>query len=313
MKLSVVTTVFQSKSFIEEFYSKIKAEAKKITSDYELIFVNDGSPDDSIDLLKNIVRRDEKVTILNLSRNYGHHHAIMAGLNYSKGDLVFLIDIDLEEDPHLLSEFYTEIASNEDLDVVFGVQKTRKGHFTKKYGGWFFYKVFNLLANVNPNPRGLTIRIMKRAYVDALVRFKEKHLFLAGIFELLGFNTKSLTVDKLNRSTTSYSFSKRFVLMVTALTSFSSFPLVISFYFGLLLSLISFFYGTYLVIKKMIYQDLLNMGWTSLMVSIWFLGGVILMSTGIIGIYLSKIFDEIKNRPNYIVKEVLTQKGERIV
>ena len=143
MKLSIVTTLYKSSEYVEEFYKRITKEAKKITDDYEIIFVDDGSPDDSLKKCVSLHKQDQKIKVIELSRNFGHHKAIMTGLSYAKGDFVFLIDSDLEEDPEFLEIFWEELQSGEDLDVVYGLQKSRKGGWFEKFSGGLFYKVFN--------------------------------------------------------------------------------------------------------------------------------------------------------------------------
>ena len=158
MDLSIVTTMYYSASYLEEFYNRITTTAGKIADDYEIIFVNDGSPDNSLDLAISFYERDDRVRVIDLSRNFGHHKAIMTGLSHAKGEVVFLIDCDLEEDPELLGKFYDELKCS-DADVIYGVQQARKGGFVEKISGNIFYWMFNLLSsypvptNLNRPPR----------------------------------------------------------------------------------------------------------------------------------------------------------------
>lgn len=307
MKISIVTTLYKSASFINEFHQRITETVKKITEDYEIILVNDGSPDNSLEVALKLFESDKKVKIINLSRNFGHHKAIMTGLKYSKGEYIFLLDIDLEEPPELLEDFYNELKKDENTDVVFGVQEKRKGKIFEKISGGLFYKVFNMISDFKIANNVLTIRILKKKYVKSLIKCKEKNLFLAGLFEYIGFNQKKFVVKKLSRDTTSYTLRKKIKLLINAITSFSSKPLEIFFYLGFFISGLSFVYGLYLIFMKLFFSKSLE-GWTSLMVSVWFLSGTILLSLGIIGIYLSKIFDEVKNRPRSLVKNIYKHK-----
>ncbi|MCF6224732.1 MAG: glycosyltransferase family 2 protein [Xanthomonadales bacterium] len=304
MKVSIVTTLYNSSLHMMEFYTRISTVVRPITNNYEIIFVNDGSPDNSNEIARDIVDADPKVKLIDLSRNFGHHKAVMAGLNHACGDLVFLIDCDLEEAPELLGLFYSEMKKATDLDVIYGVQKERKGGVIEKYGGKIFYKLFNKVSEFKVNEGALTVRLMSKRFVSSINKLKEKELYMAGLFEYVGFKTKKITVTKDSSYRTSYTLSKRIHLMISALVSFSSFPLVLSFYMGFLLAVTSVFFGIYLIVQKILYHSYIVSGWTSVMVSIWFLGGVLLMSTGIIGVYLSKIFNEVKNRPTYIVKTI---------
>ena len=296
MKLSIVTTLYKSSPYVKEFYERVTKEAKKITDDYEIIFVDDGSPDDSLQKCVTLHQQDRKVKVIELSRNFGHHKAIMTGLSHAHGEFVFLIDSDLEEEPELLSKFWNELQSDNTLDVVYGVQTIRKGSWFEKLSGSIFWKIFNKLSHISIAENSLTIRLMRKNYVINLNQFKEKELFLAGIFELVGFNQKKIEVSKKSKNSTTYDLRQKIKLLNNAIVSFSSFPLFLSFYIGLIISIFSFGYGVFLIFNKLTLGNITS-GWTSVMVSIWFLSGVLLLSIGIIGLYLSKIFAEVKNRP----------------
>jgi len=301
MKLSIVTTLYKSSAYIDEFYTRITQEAEKNTADYEIIFVDDGSPDDSLQKAIELHKKDSRVRVIELSRNFGHHKAIMTGLSHAGGDFVFLIDSDLEEDPDLLSRFWEELHDSKDIDVIYGVQEQRKGGWFERCSGSWFWIFFNKLAHVNISDSPLTVRLMNKNYVRNLVSFKEKELFLAGVFQLVGFEQKGIVVIKKTKQITSYTFTKKINLLTNAIVSFSTFPLYLSFYTGILISMFSFIYGMYLIIYKFISGGVTS-GWTSVMVSIWFLSGVLLLTIGILGLYLSKIFNEVKNRPTVIKK-----------
>jgi putative glycosyltransferase len=296
MKLSIVTTLYQSSSYVEEFYIRITKEAKKITDDYEIIFVDDGSPDDSLQKALALHEKDNKIIVIELSRNFGHHKAIMTGLLHTNGEYVFLIDSDLEEEPELLGKLWDELHKEKDLDVVYGVQERRKGRWFEKFTGSLFWKLFNKLAHVEIAENPLTVRLMKKKYVISLLKFKEKELFLAGVFQLVGFKQKPFSINKKIKDSTTYNFLQKMKLLNNAIVSFSSFPLYLSFYLGTTISIFSFLYGLYLIVNRLFYNTVTS-GWTSLMVSIWFLSGVLLLTIGILGLYISKIFQEVKNRP----------------
>lgn len=296
MKLSVVTTLYKSSPYIDEFYTRVSKEAQKITQNYEIVFVDDGSPDDSLQKAVALYEKDTKVKVIELSRNFGHHKAIMTGLSHAKGEFVFLIDSDLEEEPELLGRFWEKLQKEKDVDVVYGVQESRKGGWFEKFSGGLFWRVFNKLAHVKISENPLTVRLMKNSYVSNLVKFKEKELFLAGIFELVGFKQRSFPIFKSSKNSTTYNFVQKIKLLNNAIVSFSSFPLYLSFYLGVFISSFSFLYGIYLIINKLLF-GMVSSGWTSLMVSIWFLCGVLFLTIGILGLYISKIFQEVKNRP----------------
>lgn len=304
MRLSIVSTLFKSEKYISEFVNRISLVANNITNDYEIIFVNDGSPDNSLIVALNEQKKNSKIKIIELSRNFGHHYAIMAGLNETQGEYVFLIDCDLEEDPELLIQFWKRMQDDKEIDVLYGVQAKRKGGLFEKISGAIFWKLFDFLTGVNLEKNPLTVRLMVKNYVNKLAEIEEKNLFLAGVFDSVGFNQESIEVCKKHKDNSTYSLSNKVKLLSNAITSFSSFPLKLSFVAGSMVSLISFCFSLYLFVKKLLHPELLISGWSSMMVSIWFLSGCILMSIGVIGIYLSKIYVEVKGRPLTIVKKV---------
>jgi len=303
MKLSIVTTLYNSSPFVDEFYDRITRAAETITPDYELIFVNDGSPDDSLEKVLELRKKDARIVVVDLSRNFGHHKAIMTGLGYAKGNHVFQIDSDLEEEPELLKTFWDELFLDTDVDVVYGVQENRKGGWFERVSGKLFYKLYNKLASVSIPKDVIAARLMKRKYVNALLEFKEQEIFLAGLWSAAGFNQKAKLVVKHKRNGTNYSLGKKISLVVNSVTSFSEVPLRAIFLSGAGITLFSFSYVFFLVIWKFFFEAHID-GWTTIVVSIWLLGGLILFSIGIIGIYLSKIFMETKNRPYTLVKDV---------
>lgn len=302
IKLSVVTTLFRSENYLEEFHNRITSEAKKISSDYEIIYVNDGSPDASAARIIDLIKKDHNAVLVDLTRNFGHHAAMLAGIEESSGDLVFLIDSDLEEKPEWLGLFYDKL-QEKGADVVYGKQVTRKGRFFERITGYIFYSLFNMLSQISI-PANLTMaRLMKREYVDALLQFQEKTVFLGGIFELVGFNQVGISVDKGAKKHTTYTIGRRISLLVNAITSFTEKPLMIVFNMGILISSIAVVYSIYLIISRIFFQVYLS-GWPSLIVSVWFLSGLIIASIGVVGIYISKIFQETKNRPRHLVRKV---------
>jgi putative glycosyltransferase len=305
MELSVVTTLYRSAPSIAEFYRRISAAARGLTPDYEIILVNDGSPDESLEIARSLVLNDARVRVIDLARNFGHHRAIMIGLSYARGESIFLIDSDLEEEPELLTHFASEMAATRS-DVIYGVQASRKGRLVKRIGGSIFYRVFNALSDHPIPPDLITARLMSRRYVQALIGFEERELFIGGVWVIAGFDQRSVRVEKGSRKDTSYTFRKRVSLLVNAITSFSSKPLVLVFWLGTFISIFSGLAAVVLVLRKLFFGKLL-LGWASLIVSIWLLAGITIFCVGIIGIYLAKVFLEVKRRPYAIVREVYEQ------
>lgn len=309
MNLSIVTTLYKSSPYIEDFYNRITTEAKKLTDDYEIIFVDDGSPDDSLQKCVSLYEKDKKVKVIELSRNFGHHKAIMTGLSHGKGEFVFLIDVDLEEEPELLGRFWSELQGSEDLDVVYGVQESRKGGWFEKFSGGLFWKLINFMSPIKIPSNMITARLMTKKYIQALITYKESEIFIGGIWAHTGFNQKQIEVKKGSQSETSYTLKRKLSLFVNSITSFSSKPLIYIFYIGLITTFFSTVFILKLVVDKLFF-GLAFEGWTSLIVSVWFFGGLIILLLGIIGIYLSKIFIEVKQRPYTIIRNIYNKDVE---
>ncbi len=302
MKLSIVTTLYHSEPFIKEFYDRITTEAKKISDSYEIIFVNDGSPDQSLQAALELHKCDSHVKVFDLSRNFGHHKAIMTGLSYAKGDYVFLIDVDLEEQPEWLGLFWKEIENQTQYDVIYGVQDVRKGKWFERVSGNFFFNFFNSLSDTKITRNIVLTRLMTKQYVENLVKHTERELVFGGLCALTGFEQKGITIKKLHKGTTTYHLNRRIDMAINFLVSFSSRPLVYIFYLGMFITLISLIAFIAIVAQKIFYGAFV--GWTSVITTILFIGGIIIFSIGIVGIYLSKIFIEVKNRPYTIVRKV---------
>ena len=302
MKLSIVTTLYKSSLYVSEFYERVSKQAQKITDNYEIIFVDDGSPDDSLQKCIVLHKHDQKVTIIELSRNFGHHKAMMTGLSHAKGDFVFLIDSDLEEEPELLGSFWQELQNHEDLDLVFGVQERRKGKWFERFSGYLFFKVLNSLNDTKTPENFLTVRLMRKNFLDNLISFKEKEVVFSVINSLTGFKSKKYLVKKEANSPSTYSLRMKFKLLLDAIVSSTPKPLWIIFNVGLLITLASSIYIFFLMYNKF-FNDAIVDGWTSVMILISFFGGLIIFFLGVIGLYLSKVFIEVKHRPYSIIRK----------
>ena len=307
MDLSIVTTLYGSASFIGEFYRRASGAAARQTEDYEIVLVIDGSPDDSLQVAVALAERDAHVRVIDLARNFGHHLAMMIGLRYATGRRVLLLDVDLEEEPDLLDPLWEEMNTS-GADVVYGVQASRKGELFERISGAIFWRFFNALSDYRVPANIVTLRLMTRRYVDALVSYEERELFLGGVWTVAGFEQRPYVITKRKRPGTSYTLGRRLALFGQAVTSFSSKPLVMVFQLGLTISLVAGCAATYLILRKILYDEYL-MGWPSLIVSIWLLGGVTIFCMGIIGVYLSKIFMEVKRRPYGTIRKVYGMEG----
>ncbi len=306
MKISIVSTLYKSEKYLDEFISECLSALTSIEcNDFEFVFVNDGSPDNSVLHLLGKRKTIPNIKIIDLSRNFGHHYAIQAGLLHTKGDYVLLIDNDLETSPKVLVDFYKEIKNNPNLDMVYGYQESRKGGFVEKKSGSLFYKVFNLFSEIKIPENILTERLMSKKYVQELASLPDKNIFFAGLMQWVGFNQLGIPVSKQNRKGAStYTFRKRINLMINAITSFTAYPLKILFNLGVLISLGSVVASLVLIARKIMYPEQILSGYTSLTVVILLSTGLILTAIGVLGIYLEKIFNQVKNRPTFIIKKI---------
>ncbi|MGG2021090.1 glycosyltransferase family 2 protein [Pseudomonas sp. S8] len=309
MKLSIVATLYQSAAYIEEFYSRASAAAISLAGeDYEIVLVNDGSPDNSLDIAISLTERDHHVVLVDLSRNFGHHKAMMTGLAHANGEKVFLIDSDLEEEPEYLTSF-SEQLQQQSCDVVYGVQEQRKGGWFERWSGRWFYRFFQALTGLALPENIITARLMTRRYVDALLRHEEREVFMAGLWHITGFNQQAQTVKKGNTSQTTYTFRRKMSVLVNSVTSFSNAPLVGIFYIGISISFFAVLYIAYLILHWLVLATPMS-GWTSVMASIWLIGGMVISFIGVVGIYLSKIFSESKQRPYTIVRQIYAKRQD---
>ena len=309
MKLSIVATLYQSAPYINEFYARASAAAKELVGeDFEIVLVNDGSPDNSLDLAIKLSEQDSHVVVVDLSRNFGHHRAMMTGLAHARGELVFLIDSDLEEEPEWLEAFAQQMKQDR-CDVVYGVQERRKGNWFERWSGQWFYSFFKALTGLALPKNVVTTRLMTRRYVNALLCHQEREVFIMGLWHITGFDQRPQVIKKHHTSETTYTFRRKMSLLVNSVTSFSNAPLIIIFYFGVAISLFALAYIAYLVTHWLFLTTPMS-GWTSVMASIWLLGGMVISFIGVVGIYLSKIFSETKQRPYTIVRKIYAKQQD---
>jgi putative glycosyltransferase len=222
-QLSVVTSMYRSAPFLEEFYRRTVDAATASLLSFEIVLVNDGSPDEAMAVALGLRARDARVRVVDLSRNFGHHKALMTGLDRARGDLVFLLDCDLEEDPAWLAGFH-QMLRETGADVVYGVQRKRKGSVLERVGGRLFFAVFNRMLEHPIPPNTVTARLMTRQYVRALVQHRDREVCLAGLWVATGFAQRPMEVDKGKRPGTSYTLRRRISAVGTAGTSGSNRP-----------------------------------------------------------------------------------------
>lgn len=292
--------MYQSSPYLREFHARASKAAAALTPQYEIIFVNDGSPDNSLEVALALHRSDPHVRVVDLSRNFGHHKAIMTGLAHAAGELVFLIDSDLEESPEWLAQFH-DVLTQTAADAVYGIQQRRKGGIFERISGALYYTACNVLLEM-PIPRNVvTARLMTSRYVADLIRHRDRETNLAALWMITGYAQVPIAVNKLSGAPTTYTLRRRISVLVNAITSFSNRPLIFIFYLGGFIVLTSMVYGGSLIWRAL-HGEIGIPGWASLIVSIWFLGGVTIFCVGVIGIYLAKVFMETKDRPYTIVR-----------
>jgi putative glycosyltransferase len=302
VRLSIVTTLYQSAGTINEFYRRSMRAAEPLGYEVEFVIVNDGSPDGSLDLALALHRADPRVTVVDLSRNFGHHKALMTGLAYATGDLVFMIDSDLEEEPEELSRLHARFAQG-DCDVVYGVQEKRRGNLFRRWPGELFFLLVQALSD-QPVPRNsVAARLMTRDYVRALVRYRDREFMLMHLMQLAGFRQIAVPIRKRSQSSTTYSLRMRTEMAIKFLTTTSTRLLYLLLYvgvfiFGLSTTFILYYIGRYLT--SGIGVD----GFTSQIVSIWFLGGLITLILGILSVYMANILVETRRRPYVVVRHL---------
>lgn len=302
MKLSIVTTLYRSVPTIDEFYRRALAAAAPITDDIELVMVNDGSPDDSLNVALALHHNDPRVVVVDLSRNFGHHKAMMTGLAHATGDLVFLIDSDLEEEPELLSLFHERLGKG-DCDVVFGIQETRRGGLIERATGALFFSLVDVLSD-HTIPRNIVVaRLMKSGYVRALVRHRDREFMIAHLWQVTGFRQVALPVRKLSHSPSTYPLGMRIEMAVKHLTTTSTKLLYFILYAGVAIFVLSLLTIVYYVSRYLLSGIGVD-GYTSLIVSIWFFGGLTTLILGVLGIYVANIISETRRRPYTVVRQV---------
>lgn len=304
--ISIVTALYRSENYLEKFVSLCEEALQKIhCTDYEIIMVNDGSPDNSLEKAIALKEKNKNIKVVELSRNFGHHYALMAGLETAEKELVFTIDCDLEISPLSLIDFVKKYEEHSDIDVVYGVQEQRKGNFVERIGGEVFYFIFEKIGGIKIPKNILTERLMNRKYLNALIEMGDRNLFLAGMFHYVGFRQVPLTIKKgLREEKSTYTLGKRISLAFVAITSFSSYPLTLLLRMGMLITLLSFSIALGFVVYKIFNPEYVLIGFTSLIVAIFISLGIIIFSLGLLGLYIDRIFTQTKNRQRYIIRKI---------
>ena len=310
-KISVIVSCYNEEESLPLFYKEMERVRKQDFEgiDFEYIFVNDGSKDNTLKEMKELRQNDKKVRYISFSRNFGKEAAMLAGLEAATGDYITLMDADLQDPPALLRQMYDYI-KNEGYDCVGTRRVTRKGEpAIRSFFARMFYKIINKLSKVEMVDGARDYRLMTKQMVEAIISMKEYNRYSKGLFSFVGFNTKWIEYENVERvaGETKWSFWKLFKYAIEGITAFSTTPLIIASVLGLVFCLVAFLLIILIIVKTLIYGDPTS-GWPSMICVIFFVSGVQLFSLGIIGQYLSKTYLEVKHRPIYIIKE--TEKGE---
>jgi len=305
-KISVVVPCYNEEPTITLFYDEITKVSENMEVNFEYIFVDDGSKDKTIDILKELANKDKRVKYIKLSRNFGKEGAMLAGLKLSTGDYVTIMDADLQDPPKLLPKMLSILKDEKnDYDCVGTRRVTRKGEPPiRSFFARRFYKIINRMSKVEMVDGARDYRLMTRQVVNSILELNEYNRYSKGLFQFVGFNTKWLEYENVERvaGETKWSFWKLFKYAIEGIVSFSTAPLTMSVTIGLLFCLIAFIMIIFIIVKTLVYGDPVA-GWPSLACIVIFASGVQLFSLGILGEYLSKTYLEVKNRPIYIIKE----------
>jgi len=300
--ISLICPCYNEEEVVEKFILEATNTLKSIDKSYEIVFVNDGSKDNTLDKLKAIKSQYQSIRIINLSRNFGKEAAITAGLDYVTGEVVIPIDVDLQHPPELIKEFIEKW--EEGYDVVLAKRKSRDTEtFLKKTSATLFYRFQQKISDVFIPENVGDYRLMSRKVVDAIKALPENQRFMKGLFAWVGFETTTIEYEVLDRYAGVSTFNgwKLWNFALDGITSFSTVPLRVWFYIGLGISFLSFIYGSSIIIKTVILGVEVP-GYASMMTSILFLGGIQLMGIGVLGEYIGRIYMESKRRPSYIVE-----------
>lgn len=303
MQLSVVIPVFNENEVLPQLRARLSPVLDKCTTDYEIIFVNDGSTDNTLPLLKTWAAQDNRIKIISLSRNFGKEAAVTAGLSAATGQAVIILDADLQDPPEIIPQLWEKF--KEGFDNVYGVRQDRSSDsFFKRTTAGTFYKLYNRLADTPIPHNAGDYRLLSRRAADAVLALPERERFMKGLFTWVGYKSVAVpfTREKRAAGKTKWGYWKLWNFALNGLTASTTLPLKLWTYFGLFISCVSFVFALWTAYKKLVFGNPVS-GYTSIMVAILFFSGVQLITLGVIGEYLSRIFNEVKQRPAYFIDE----------
>lgn len=301
--ISVVIPVYKAENSLDELYLRLKTALEIISADFEIVLVEDCGGDKSWQVIERLATDDPRVRGIQFSRNFGQHYGITAGLDYCHGDWVVVMDCDLQDRPEEIPRLYAK--AQEGYDIVLARRGTRRDPLLKRVTSWLFYKVFSYLADIEYDGDSGNFRIMSRKVTANFCQMREQLRFFGGLVQWMGFSTASIEVEHAERfdGKSTYTYAQLWKLASETIIAYSDKPLRLAVRLGFLMAFFSFCYGIYILGLAVLYGSAIA-GWSSLIISLYFIGGIIIAILGILGIYLGKTFDETKKRPLYIVRKV---------
>ncbi|MBA7559364.1 putative glycosyltransferase [subsurface metagenome] len=310
-QISIIIPLYNEEQNLPVLYMELVAVLKDLNKSYEIIFVDDGSRDNSFETIKDLLREDDNIVGLSLSRNFGHQVALLAGIEHSSGETVIMMDADFQHPPEIIKKLYNKYLDGYDIVNTRRIN-TRGIGFFKKITSRMYYKLINLLSDSKIELFSSDFRLMNRKATEAFISFQERNRFTRGLVVWMGFRQAVIDFEAPRRyiGRSKYTFHKMFSTGLDGITAFSSKPLRISFYTGLLIFLAGIIYVVFVVINS--FRGMNIPGWTSTMLVILFIGGFQLLSLGIIGEYIARIFSESKSRPIYFLKDKIEKERKNI-
>ncbi|MGK0447504.1 MAG: dolichol-phosphate mannosyltransferase [Polaribacter sp.] len=309
--LSIVSPIYNAQHILPELILRLENSLKEITLDFEIILVDDSSPDHSWDVIKELSKNKKYIKGIQLSRNFGQHYAITCGIDHSNGDWVVVMDCDLQDQPEEIPKLYRKAL--EGYDIVLARRYSRKDNFLKKTFSKLFYKTLGYLTGTEQDETVANFGIYHKKVISSIISMRESIRFFPSMVKWVGYKSTKLSVNHSKREVgkSGYSFNKLIKLAIDIVLAYSDKPLMIVIKIGLIISLISLIFSLIIIIRW-VNGEIIELGYTSLIISIWLLSGFIISTVGVTGLYIGKIFEGIKNRPIYIIKNKTNDSKDRV-